>query len=238
VSASGHGSFEALAAFVHVLAEAVQQETVLDELVTQLVSALDVECATVGLNRDGRLWTAAVHPAAAQSLGDLQHDAASPAATAFAENQVLAVADVSRHPDRWPGYCTRAGELGMRSVLSLPLRAAPGMDGVTGAVSLVDADRDWLVDEIALAGTMIDVVAVLVAVGEAGRRDAARVEQLQRALDQRVVVEQAKGMLAAAESISVDQAYARLRAFARSHNAKVGDVAHAVVRLGLRPGPD
>lgn len=234
---SRQGNFEALAAFVAVLAEAVQNDTVLEELAVQLVVSLDVECATVGLDRDGRLRTAAAHPPAAQSLCDLQHDVVSPAATAFTENQVLAVADVSRHRDQWPGYSTRADELGMRSVLSVPLRAL-GLEAVTGAVSLVDADRDWQVDDVVLARAMTDVVAVLVAVGETGRQHAERVEQLQRALDRRVVVEQAKGVLAAAESISVDQAYARLRAFARSHNARVGDVAHAVVRLGLRPGPE
>jgi len=58
-------------------------------------------------------------------------------------------------------------------------------------------------------------------------------EQLQHALTSRIVVEQAKGMIAAREGISIDQAFARLRQHARRHHALLHDVARAVVELGL-----
>ena len=58
-------------------------------------------------------------------------------------------------------------------------------------------------------------------------------EQLQHALDSRVLIEQAKGMIAAREGISIDQAFARLRQHARRHNAILHDVARAVIELGL-----
>jgi hypothetical protein len=231
------GNFEALSAFVAILAEGAHQgDGLLEQLAERLVSALDAQCATVGLDHQGHLQTAVAHPDTEQALCDLLHEvAASPATTAFTDRTVLAVADVGRQQDRWPGYSARAVQLGMRSVLSVPLQAGPE---VTGAVSVIAPARDWREDEIVLAQAMTDLVAMVVSIVETGRRNAARAEQLQHALDSRVVVEQAKGVLAAAEAISVDQAYARLRAFARSHNAKVGDVAQAVVRLGLRPGPD
>jgi PAS domain S-box-containing protein len=59
-------------------------------------------------------------------------------------------------------------------------------------------------------------------------------EQLQRALHSRIIVEQAKGMLAATHGIGVDLAFERLRDYARLHQAKVQDVANAVVNRGLR----
>jgi PAS domain S-box-containing protein len=60
-------------------------------------------------------------------------------------------------------------------------------------------------------------------------------EQLRQALASRIVVEQAKGMLAATYGTSVEEAFQRLRRYARQHNAKIHDVATAVVNLGLRP---
>jgi AmiR/NasT family two-component response regulator len=60
-------------------------------------------------------------------------------------------------------------------------------------------------------------------------------EQLQAALESRVLIEQAKGLLAGERSITLDQAFAILRAHARSRNASLQSVAQAVVELGLRP---
>lgn len=59
-------------------------------------------------------------------------------------------------------------------------------------------------------------------------------EQLQRALDQRVVIEQAKGITAHAHGTGVDTAFALIRRHARDHNASVRVVAEAIVHAGLR----
>ena len=233
-------SFEALSAFVAVLAHGADQSTLverlMEQLVEQLVDALDARCATVGLlHHDGQLRTVAAHPPSDHALCDLLHAAdSSPAMTVVGDQELLAVRDVSAHEERWPVVGTLAREHGVHAVLAIPLVVGVG---ATGAVSVLASARDWTEEEVALARAMTDLVALLAANAEAGREDAARVRQLQHALDSRVVIEQAKGVLAAAESITVDQAYARLRAFARSHNAKVADVATAVVRLNLRPGP-
>jgi AmiR/NasT family two-component response regulator len=60
-------------------------------------------------------------------------------------------------------------------------------------------------------------------------------EQLREALDSRIVIEQAKGVLATERHIPVDEAFEVLRRHARSHSATLRSVAEAVVRLGLRP---
>jgi PAS domain S-box-containing protein len=60
-------------------------------------------------------------------------------------------------------------------------------------------------------------------------------EQLQTALTTRVLIEQAKGMVAVSRGIGVDDAFQVLRKHARDHNARLHDVATAVVTLGLRP---
>ena len=67
---------------------------------------------------------------------------------------------------------------------------------------------------------------------ELQRADRTR-EQLQRALDSRIVIEQAKGMTANANDVSIDRAFDLLRQHARSHRARLHDVAQAVVDLTL-----
>lgn len=54
-------------------------------------------------------------------------------------------------------------------------------------------------------------------------------DQLQTALDSRVVIEQAKGVLAHSENLDMDQSYAALRGYARDHNLRLTDVARSVV---------
>ena len=59
-------------------------------------------------------------------------------------------------------------------------------------------------------------------------------EQLQRALDSRAIIEQAKGMVASENDTTVEQAFRRIRAHARNHNVAIGSVAEAIVKLGLK----
>ena len=68
---------------------------------------------------------------------------------------------------------------------------------------------------------------------EAHAQDRLRSEQLQVALDSRVLIEQAKGMVASRDGVSVTEAFLRMRRHARRHNASIHDVARAVVELGL-----
>lgn len=60
-------------------------------------------------------------------------------------------------------------------------------------------------------------------------------DQLQEALDSRVVIEQAKGVIAGERGISVDEAFNVIRSHARKRGAPMRDVANAIVHLGLRP---
>lgn len=106
----------------------------------------------------------------------------------------------------------------------------------TSLIRATDGTALWLVAQIeditprrkaeqALADTQAELL----------ERERLTSRQLQHALDNRVIVEQAKGMLAAIHVISVDAAFERLRSHARKHRANMSDVADAVVNRGLRP---
>jgi PAS domain S-box-containing protein len=70
------------------------------------------------------------------------------------------------------------------------------------------------------------------------RRHEARSEELQGALDSRVEIEQAKGLLAGRDGIGTDEAFRRLRRHARDHNLGIREVARQVVAGRLVLGPD
>jgi GAF domain-containing protein len=133
---------------------------------------------------------------------------------------------------RWPTYRPVALRHGLRSVAAVPLRAG---EACIGSLNMFAATpRDWDADDMAIAALFADMAASYVANASDLQRSERIREQLQQALDSRVLLEQAKGLIAGQQGISVELAYNKLREYTRSHNAHLRDVANAVVHLGLR----
>jgi len=87
--------------------------------------------------------------------------------------------------------------------------------------------------EFAAAAVLADVATSYVINASKMRQQQQLSEQLQQALESRVVIEQAKGITAQQNAVSVDQAYDLMRGHARSNNASMRAVAHAIVAVGL-----
>jgi hypothetical protein len=132
---------------------------------------------------------------------------------------------------RWPRFALAARAAGFRSVHSIPLL----LRGETlGAIDLFGATAGALsADTTELA----QALAAITAVGLQYRRTISKHEvvigQLQTALDSRILIEQAKGVLAERSQVSVDVAFAALRRQARCTGRKLVEVAAAVVYDGL-----
>ncbi|MFI6661080.1 GAF and ANTAR domain-containing protein [Streptomyces sp. NPDC050523] len=131
----------------------------------------------------------------------------------------------------WPLYSARALELGFGRVAALPLCVGPD---IRGALVLLGPGSAPLSDELLALGQ-----ALADAAGWALERDRrlsetrALADQLEHALTSRIIIEQAKGTLAAKHSISVGEAFGILRSHARSHRRRLTEVAAEVVERRL-----
>jgi AmiR/NasT family two-component response regulator len=111
--------------------------------------------------------------------------------------------------------------------------------GNTECIGTLDLHRAnehaWTEHEVATARVFTDIATAYVLQASQHAREQRTIEQLQHALNSRVIIEQAKGVLAAERKISVDHAFALLRKHANDRNVTLRAVADAVVNLGLRP---
>ncbi|GAA4797210.1 GAF and ANTAR domain-containing protein [Streptomyces ziwulingensis] len=128
---------------------------------------------------------------------------------------------------RWPQYAPRALGLGYRRVVALPLREPAGTNG---ALVLLSGEGDPFSPEtLALGQSIAYFTAVTLERARETARDRTLTAQLKLALSCRVVVEQAKGVLANRWAVTPDEAYDFLRKHARAHQRAVRDVAREVV---------
>jgi GAF domain-containing protein len=134
---------------------------------------------------------------------------------------------------RWPRFASKAIECDFRSVHALPMR----LRGVTiGALSLFRTHEGALEEgDVIAAQALADVATVSILHHRAASEAQLVNEQLSHALNSRIVIEQAKGVLAERTGLDMDQAFSRLRNHARNHNLRLVDVARAVVDGSLKP---
>lgn len=134
---------------------------------------------------------------------------------------------------RWPRFQRAALEAGYRQVLALPLRLR---DDTIGAVSIFgDEPQELPAADLAFAQALADIANIAILRERAVHDSQLVVDQLQGALKSRIVIEQAKGMLAQHHRIPVDEAFNLLRTQSRSHNRRITDVAQSIV-TGQPPG--
>lgn len=156
-----------------------------------------------------------------------------PCVDAFRQGQVVAVENIAQEMERWPKFATEAARQNVQGVLGLPLRVR---EQSIGAMNVYSAEpRAWHDTEIRVARTLTDMAAGYVANASELEQSHRTSQQLREALDSRIVIEQAKGMICIDQQCSLDEAFSILRAHSRQHNVSLRAVAQAVVQLGLRP---
>ena len=135
--------------------------------------------------------------------------------------------NLARDYGRWPHFRPVALEAGFRSVHALPMR----LRGVTiGALNLFRADEGPLEEtDVVAAQALADVATIAILQHRAAIQTHVVNDQLNHALNSRIVIEQAKGMVAERQGLDMENAFARLRGHARNHNLRLVDVASAVI---------
>ena len=124
-------------------------------------------------------------------------------------------------------------EAGFKSVHALPMR----LRGVViGAANLFQINKGNLSDADLIAGqALADVATIAIHEQRSAHETRILIDQLNQALNSRIVIEQAKGMVAERTGLDMEQAFVRLRKHARNHNLLLSDVAQAVIDLTLMP---
>ena len=207
---------------------------VLHDLVVHVTELVGVAGAGVSLAENDQIRFATAINDAIATIERVEEDTqAGPCVDAHRSGNVVLVPDLRDDPHGWPGVAEAALELGVIGVAGIPMR----LDGTqVGALSLYATERrDWSADDVSVARLLADMATAYVAHASALQQSRRMSEQLQEALTSRVVIEQAKGMVAAERKVSVDDAFEMLRGHARRHHASLRSVAEAVVHLGLRP---
>jgi GAF domain-containing protein len=137
-------------------------------------------------------------------------------------NQNLAASD-----DQWPRFAPEARAAGFASVHALPMRLR---GTVLGALNLFHVHPgEMRPADVVAAQAMADVATIAILQHRATFEAQAVNEQLNHALNSRSVIEQAKGMVAEREGLDMEAAFALLRNHARNHNARLADIARAVI---------
>lgn len=150
-----------------------------------------------------------------------------PCLDAFRTARPVINADLQAAGARWPRFAPHATAAGFRSVHAFPLRLR---SEVIGALNLFGADVGTFDDaDVQIVQAVADVATIGLLQERTIRRSEVLTEQLQGALNSRIVIEQAKGAIAQTHGMSVDEAFANLRGYARRTRRRLSDVAHAVV---------
>ena len=172
----------------------------------------------------------ATDSAEAQVFDGLQlRVAEGPCIDAFRDGTVIVAADLTADP-RWPRLARAARAQPVRSALALPIRVA---DERTGVINLYSSVEDAFAARTVRVGEIVAsaVAAVLRDVSERASLQAL-IHHLERALQSRAVIEQAKGIVIAHHGGTADEAFARLVAFSSRQNVKLRDLAELIVREG------
>ena len=207
----------------------------LDRLAAACVRLLGVTAAGLLLDdQQGRLAFVASSSEETRLLEvfQVQHDQ-GPCLECVRTGTAVVSANLEADHARWPLFASSALAAGFRSVVALPMRLR---DKTIGGLNLFD-DRAIAVppEDQQLAQALADVATIGILQQRTAQRSALLAGHLQRALNSRVVIEQAKGVLAERNGLSMSAAFASLRTYAREKNMKLTDLAQAIVHDDFNP---
>jgi GAF domain-containing protein len=221
------------------LADSLVAEFDVVELLTLLadrcVELLGVDAAglmLVGPDGDLRVMASSSEAMRVLELFELQ-SREGPCLDCYTSGSPVVNQDLSQVNGRWPRFGHEALAAGFRSVHALPMRLR---GTVIGALNLFHAQAGEMQDaDVGAAQALADVATIAILQHRAALEAQVLNQQLQHALNSRIVIEQAKGVVAERERLNMEQAFSVLRHYARDHNLRLVAVAEAVIGGSLAP---
>jgi len=226
--------FDAFATLADTLVVGYDVLDLLQSLVEYCHDLLDVDSAGILLmNGTGELEVVASTSEANTLVEIMQLDAnAGPCLESFTTRTVVSVPDIDVGSERWPDFRSTASAQGIHSVYAIPLRLR---ETTIGTLNLMRNERGELGRHDIRAAQALADVATIGILQERTIRDASTIrDQLQQALSSRIVIEQAKGVLAEIHQLSMDAAFERIRGHARARQMSLSVVARQLVAGELR----
>jgi transcriptional regulator with GAF, ATPase, and Fis domain len=238
-------------------ASASQRDTLLAQTFVQLADTLVkdfdvVELLTVLSSRCIKLFNVSeagilladpqgefrVVAASSESVARVEHfeirNQEGPCLECIGTGLIVNCEDLNAQIQRYPHFAREALDAGFRSAFALPMRLR---DQTIEALSLLGPKPNPLsADDLVPAQALADVATIGVLQHQAADEARTLSGQLQHALDSRVIIEQAKGILAQAGGIDVEESFAALRRYTRSRGERLTDVAGSIVDGGLTTG--
>jgi len=152
---------------------------------------------------------------------------AGPCIEAYFTGQTVTVDDINLSPPEWSRFQSSALEQGYLAVAALPLKLR---ETTIGTLNLFQDTVGRMSDDDLTAAQAFADVATIGILHERSLRESNIVkQQLQNALNSRILIEQAKGVIAHSRTVSMDDAFRLLRTFARSNQRGIAEVAADVV---------
>jgi GAF domain-containing protein len=197
------------------------------------VDVLDVSSAGIMLVApEGDLRVAASSSEAMRVLELFELQAQEgPCLDCYRTGQPIVNQDLATVNGRWPRFAPEALAAGFHSVHALPMRLR---GSIIGAVNLFRRDAGKMRQpDVEAAQALADVATIGILQHRATLEAQVVNEQLNHALNSRIVIEQAKGVIAERLGVNMEEAFATLRGHARSHNLRLVDVAQSVITGSL-----
>lgn len=150
-----------------------------------------------------------------------------PCHDAFDLGETMASADLTEEP-RWPAFADEALQQGCKAVAGIPMVANGSRIGAMNIFS--NQPRAWSAEDLQIAQILAHMASGYIKNVRMLSASQLMTAQLQHALDSRIIIEQAKGILAERNGTTPHKAFETLRQHARSNNLRIHDLCHAVVK--------
>ncbi|HVA04950.1 MAG TPA: GAF and ANTAR domain-containing protein [Acidimicrobiales bacterium] len=206
--------------------------SVLVERCAELLDTAEVGLALAAARGELRVMASSSERMRALELIEFQNDEGPCRDCLLSGERVLNVR-LDQAEDRWPRFAPQARESGFQMVHALPLRLRSDVIGAMNIFSpgLVELSGE----DVNLTQALADAATIGILQERAVKHGTDLAGQLQGALNSRIVIEQAKGIVAERRHVDMDEAFALLRSYARSNRKQLSDVARAIIDHSLAP---